>query len=179
MPPVSQCSLPAAAVGAEGAGEEGDSLVWLGPSRPPTDGLSLVPRNICFCSHFIHLLLLQLAHCRAPLPHTPTSSENSQGECQGSSPTAHHPPAQHELWGGMARRGGGGGLVDCPFLNAIPWDFPWPSALCLSFPPQHRGTQAKRQDGEGRKGIRGNQHSALSIKLTEVDGTRAKVRTWQ
>lgn len=114
MPPVSQCSLPAAAVGAEGAGEEGDSLVWLGPSRPPTDGLSLVPRNICFCSHFIHLLLLQLVHCWAPLPHTPTSSENSQGECQGSSPTAHHPPAQHELWGGMAR---GGGLVDCPFLS--------------------------------------------------------------
>lgn len=91
MPPVSQCSLPTAVVGAEGAVEEGDSLAWLGLSRPPTDGLSLVPRNICFCSNFIRLMLVRLGNRRALLPHTPTSADNGQGESQGSSPTARPP----------------------------------------------------------------------------------------
>lgn len=63
MPHSAQCSLPAAAVGAEGAAEEGDRLAWLGLSRTPTDGLSSVPRNTCFCSNFIRLMLLQLGNC--------------------------------------------------------------------------------------------------------------------
>jgi len=84
VPHRAQCSLPAAAVGAEGAVEEGDSLARLGLSRTPTDGRNSMPRNTCFCSNFIQLMLLQLGNCQAPLPHTWASSKNSQGHVQST-----------------------------------------------------------------------------------------------
>lgn len=121
MPPVSQSSLPTAVVGAEGAAEEGDSLAWLGLSRPPTDGLSLVPRNICFCSNFIRLMLVQLGNCPALLPHSPVKVK-VKGQVQ--LPIPHLPSMNFGV-------GRGGGLVDWPFLFLL--DSPWPSALCLSF----------------------------------------------
>lgn len=141
MPPVSQSSLPTAVVGAEGAAEEGDSLAWLGLSRPPTDGLSLVPRNICFSSNFIRLMLVQLGNCPALLPHSPVKVK-VKGQVQLPIP---HLPSKNF---GVGRGGGAGRLA---ISKCHTWDSPWPSALCLSFSLSTEALKPKGRKGRAGK----------------------------
>lgn len=148
MPPVPQSSLPTAVVGAEGAAEEGDSLAWLGLSRPPTDGLSLVPRNICFSSNFIRLMLVQLGNCPALLPHSPVKVK-VKGQVQLPIP---HLPSKNF---GVGR---GGGLVDWPFLNATPGTLPGP-VHCASVSPsalRHSSQKAEKGGQERYQKLEGN-----------------------
>lgn len=145
MPRTAQCSLPAAAVGAEGAVEEGDSLAWLGLCPTPTDGLSLVPRNTCFCSNFIRPMLLQPG---TPTPHSNRLSKNSQGHVQ-LPVTKHLPSVSFRVSGGLSKLP----ISECHTLGlslpqcSVP-QFP-PSALTHSSQKAEWGVQERSQRPEG------------------------------
>lgn len=120
----------------------GDSLAWLGLSRPPTDGLSLVPRNICFCSNFIRLMLVQLGNC--PTVQLVQTMVKVKVKGQVQLPIPHLPSMNFGV-------GRGGGLVDWPFLNGT---LPGPVHCASVSPSALRHSSQKAEGGGGRKGIR-------------------------
>lgn len=77
MAHASQCRLQK--WGAELGGA--DSLTGLGLVRPPADSLSSVPRNTCFHSNFIPLMVSQLGSALCtPAPHSGQPGQSGQSQ---------------------------------------------------------------------------------------------------
>lgn len=142
----SQCSLQW--WGADGGSVGGgDSLAGLGLVRPPTDGLSSVPKSTCSSSNFIPLMVSQPGSAlRTPAPHSgqPGQSQRTPKVSTGVVSSCPASPRMNFEVDGSAQ----GEKEASPM--SIPEGPPCPEpSLCLSFPLSAKVPQVGREGGEG------------------------------